>query len=139
MVNVLQSLMAYANAGRIMWNITYPTHTTVPAVLRWRTPENSVDSTNNGILYAPKWEKRLKKITLRKKKEEVEAMRDKNYKTTNIPMKKPTRERKRANTQNVGEKAETKLHRQQRNPQTKRGILRPNLSENVLRTMLPIN
>ena len=51
---------------------------------------------------------------------------------------KPTRARKRANTQKVGEKAETKLNRQQRNPQTKRGILRPNLSEIGLTEILPV-
>ena len=51
---------------------------------------------------------------------------------------KPTSERKRANTQNTGEKAETKLNRQHKNPHTKRGSLRPNLSEMVLTQMLPI-
>ena len=53
-------------------------------------------------------------------------------------MKKPTSERKTANTQKAGEKAETKLNRQQKNPQTKRGILRPNLSDIVLTAMLPM-
>lgn len=50
MVSVLQSLMAYANPGKIMTKITYPTHTRVPAVLRCRMPENSVANTNIGIL-----------------------------------------------------------------------------------------
>lgn len=39
-------------------------------------------------------------------------------KTWYSPMKKPTSERKTANTQKAGAKAETKLNRQQKNPQT---------------------
>ena len=46
--------------------------------------------------------------------------------------------RNNANTQKAGEKAETKLKRQQKNPPIKRGILRPNLSEIGLTAMLPI-
>ena len=59
-------------------------------------------------------------------------------KTQHLPIMKPTNARKRANTQKEGEKAETKLNRQHKNPHTKRGSLRPNLSEMVLTEMLPI-
>ena len=50
----------------------------------------------------------------------------------------PTMARKRANTQKVGAKAETKLKTQHRAPHTKRGNFRPNLSETVLTEMPPI-
>ena len=46
-------------------------------------------------------------------------------------------ERNKANTQNAGAKAETKLNKQQRKPQTNNGSLRPNLSEMVLTERLP--
>ena len=45
--------------------------------------------------------------------------------------------RKRVNTQNSGAKADTKLNRQQKKPQTNSGSLRPNLSEMVLTETLP--
>ena len=54
-----------------------------------------------------------------------------------LPIMNPTMARKRANTQNAGAKAETKLNRQQKKPQTNSGSLRPNLSEMVLTETLP--
>ena len=53
------------------------------------------------------------------------------------PIINPTIERKTANTQNAGAKAETKLNRQQKKPQTNSGSFRPNLSEMVLTQRLP--
>ena len=44
----------------------------------------------------------------------------------------PTTARKRANTQNTGAKAETKLNTAQKKPQTNKGSFRPNLSEMLL-------
>ena len=58
-------------------------------------------------------------------------------KTCFLPIMNPTMARKRANTQNAGAKAETKLNRQQKKPQTNIGSLRPNLSEMVLTEILP--
>ena len=49
----------------------------------------------------------------------------------------PTIARKRANTQNAGAKADTKLNMEQKKPQTNSGSLRPNLSEMVLTETLP--
>ena len=46
--------------------------------------------------------------------------------------------RQRANTQNVGAKAEAKLKTQQRHPQMNRGYFLPNLSDMLLTKMLPI-
>ena len=54
-----------------------------------------------------------------------------------LPIMNPTMARKRANTQNAGAKAEAKLNKQQKKPQTNRGSLRPNLSEMVLTETLP--
>lgn len=45
--------------------------------------------------------------------------------------------RNNANTQNTGAKAETKLNREHKKPQTNSGSLRPNLSEMVLTQRLP--
>lgn len=59
------------------------------------------------------------------------------HKTLDLPIIKPTMARKRANTQNTGEKAETKWKRQHKNPHTKSGSFRPNLSEIGLTEMPP--
>lgn len=60
-----------------------------------------------------------------------------NNKKLDSPIINPTIERKRANTQNAGAKAETKLNRLQKKPQTNSGSFRPNLSEMVLTQRLP--
>lgn len=50
----------------------------------------------------------------------------------------PVMPRQRANTQNVGAKAEAKLKTQQRKPQMNSGYFLPNLSDMLLTKMLPI-
>lgn len=50
MVNVLQSLIAYANPANAMDSKKKPTHTIPPAMPLWRIPQNSVNSTNSGML-----------------------------------------------------------------------------------------
>lgn len=56
---------------------------------------------------------------------------------SDLPIMKPTIERKKANSQKWLTNAETKWRRLHRNPQTKRGSFRPNLSEMGLTTRLP--
>ena len=54
MVKVLQSRMAYAKPAKAIAIRKKPVHTKPPVIPLWRTPENSVNSTNNGMLYAPR-------------------------------------------------------------------------------------
>ena len=56
---------------------------------------------------------------------------------SDLPTMKPTMKRLRAKNQNAGEKAETKLNSQQKNPQVKRGRFLPNLSDNELTAIPP--
>ena len=52
-VNCFQSLMRYASPAKLMVAAEKPSHIRDPAVLLWRTPDNSVAKTNAGMVKAP--------------------------------------------------------------------------------------
>ena len=49
-VNCFQSRMRYASPAKLMVAAEKPSHIRAPAVLLWRTPDNSVAKTNAGMV-----------------------------------------------------------------------------------------